>query len=119
MAQKVQTEKGLELIKQESFHFSGPKSMIGNYKNGIRDGNWMYWYENGMKRLEGTYLNGFKNGLWTRYYGNGVIASKYVYDNSASDGKITEWHIDKECWDKKGNPCECGHSWWNDCEEHQ
>ena len=114
-----ETEKGLELIKQESFHFSGPKSMIGNYKNGIRDGNWMYWYENGMKRLEGTYLNGFKNGLWTRYYENGVIASKYVYDNSANDGKITEWHIDKECWDKKGNPCECGHSWWNDCEEHQ
>ena len=27
--------------------------MIGNYKNGIRDGDWTYWYENGMKRLEG------------------------------------------------------------------
>ena len=56
------TEQGLELIKQETFHFSGPKSMVGNFKNGIRNGNWIYWHENGMKRLEGSYLNGFKNG---------------------------------------------------------
>ena len=113
------TEEGLELIKQETFHFSGPKSMVGNFKNGIRNGDWTYWHENGMKRLEGTYLNGFKNGLWTRWYGNGVIATKYIYDNTAQNGKITEWHIDKECWDKKGMECECGPSWWDDCEEHQ
>ena len=91
--------------------------MIGNFKNGIRNGDWTYWHENGMKRLEGSYLNGFKNGLWTRWYGNGVIATKYIYDNSAPNGKITEWHIDKECWDKKGMECECGPSWWDDCED--
>ena len=50
------TEEGLELIKQETFHFSGPKSMVGNFKNGIRNGDWTYWHENGMKRLEGSYL---------------------------------------------------------------
>ena len=93
--------------------------MVGNFKNGIRNGNWIYWHENGMKRLEGTYFNGFKNGLWTRWYGNGVIATKYIYDNTAQNGKIIEWHIDKECWDKKGIECECGPSWWDDCEEHK
>ena len=72
-----------------------------------------------MKRLEGTYLNGFKNGLWKRWYGNGITASEYIYDNNSMDGKITEWHIDKECWDMKGNLCECGPSWWDDCQEHQ
>ena len=114
-----ETKKGLELIKQETFHFSGPKSIVGNYKNGIRDGDWTYWYENGMKRLEGTYSNGFKNGLWTRWYGNGVTASEYSYDNTTFDGQVIEWHIDKECWDNKGNPCECGPSWWDDCENHK
>jgi len=112
------TEKGLELIKQESFHFSGPKSMVGNFKNGLRNGNWTYWHENGNKRLEGTYSNGFKNNLWTRWYGNGIIATKYFYDNTTVDGKVMEWHIDKECWDKKGNECECGQSWWDECEKH-
>ena len=114
-----ETKEGLELFRQETFHFSGPKSMVGNYKNGIRDGDWTYWYENGMKRLEGTYSNGFKNGLWTRWYGNGVTASKYTYDNTTFDGQVTDWHIDKECWDNKGNPCECGSSWWDDCENHK
>ena len=31
-------ENGLDLIKQETFHFSGPKSMIGTFKNGFRNG---------------------------------------------------------------------------------
>ncbi len=35
------TEEGLELIKQETFHFRGPKSMAGNFKNGIRNGDWI------------------------------------------------------------------------------
>tara|TARA_B100000427_G_scaffold109518_1_gene90838 strand:- start:1730 stop:2188 length:459 start_codon:yes stop_codon:yes gene_type:complete len=112
------TENGLELIKQETFHFSGPKSMVGNFTNGLRDGNWIYWHENGNKRLEGSYSNGFKNGLWIRWYQNGKIATKYIYDNTALNGKETEWHIDKECWDNIGNECECGSSWWDDCETH-
>ena len=45
------TEKGLELIKQETFHFTGPKSMVGFFKNGLRDGTWSYWHENGRIRL--------------------------------------------------------------------
>ena len=113
------TENGIALIKQETFHYSGPKSMVGNFDNGLRNGNWTYWHENGNKRLEGEYLNGFKNGLWTRWYWNGAVATKYVYDNTDLDGKQIQWHIDNECWDEKGNACECGPSWWNDCETHK
>ena len=58
----LDTESGVALIKQETFHYSGPKSMIGNFDNGLRNGNWTYWHENGNKRLEGTYLNGTKMG---------------------------------------------------------
>ena len=29
------TENGITLIKQETFHYSGPKSMIGNFDNGL------------------------------------------------------------------------------------
>ena len=50
-----------------------------------------------------------------------VISSwgKKSITTSDLNGKITEWHIDKECWDKKGVECECGPSWWDNCEEHQ
>ena len=110
------TEDGLELIKQEVFHFTGGKSMTGTFKNGLREGIWTFYYENGIKRLEGTYRSGQKDSLWTYWYDNGVIATKYFYDNKTLDGKVMEWHIDKECWDREGNECECGESWWSECE---
>ena len=31
------TENGLELIKQEVFHFTGSKSMTGTFENGLRE----------------------------------------------------------------------------------
>ena len=110
------TEDGLELIKHEVFHFTGGKSMTGTFKNGLREGIWTFYYENGIKRLEGTYRSGQKDSLWTFWYDNGVIATKYFYDNKTLDGKIMEWHIDKECWDREGRECECGESWWSECE---
>ena len=110
------TEDGLELIKQEVFHFSGGISMVGTFEDGLREGTWTFYYENGLKRLEGTYNNGQKDSLWTYWYDTGIKATEYFYDNKTLDGKIMEWHIDKECWDREGNQCECGDSWWSECE---
>ena len=110
------TEEGLELIKQEVFHFTGKKSMIGTFKDGFREGIWTFYYENGIKRLEGTYRKGQKDSLWTYWYDNGVKATEYFYDSNTLNGKVMEWHIDKDCWDREGNPCECGESWWSECE---
>ena len=101
------TEKGLDLIKQEVFHFTGLMSMVGTFENGFREGIWTYWYEDGQKRLEGAYRSGQKDSLWTYWYDNGIKATEYFYDNKTIDGKIMEWHIDKECWDRDGNECEC------------
>ena len=109
---------GLQLIKEETFHFIGSKSMVGTYKDGMRDGEWAYWFENGQIRMRGNYKSGQRDSLWTHWYDNGVIASKYFYDNKTVDGKVMEWHIDKECWDRMGNECECGEHWWSDCELH-
>ena len=112
------TEKGLDLIKQEVFHFTGLMSMVGTLENGFREGIWTYWYEDGQKRLEGAYRSGQKDSLWTYWYDNGIKATEYFYDNKTIDGKVMEWHIDKECWNRDGNECECGESWWSECEQH-
>ena len=114
----VDSEEGLDLIKQEVFHFTGKKSMVGIFKDGLREGTWTFFYESGIKRLEGTYTSGQKDSLWTYWYDTGIKATEYFYDNKTIDGKIMEWHIDKECWDKDGNECECGDRWWSECETH-
>ena len=112
------TEKGLNLITQEVFHFTALMSMVGTFENGFREGIWTYWYEDGQKRLEGAYRSGQKDSLWTYWYDNGIKATEYFYDNKTIDGKVMEWHIDKECWNRDGNECECGESWWSECEQH-
>jgi len=40
----------------------------GEYSNGTRDGNWIFYYENGHPLKKGYYLNGRKNGEWVLYY---------------------------------------------------
>ena len=59
------TPEGLELIKQETFHYTGSKSMIGTFKGGQRQGTWTHWYENGQIRLQGKYINGQKYEEYT------------------------------------------------------
>jgi len=112
------TEQGQKIIRQETFHFTGSKAMEGNIQDEYKIGTWTYYYQDGQKRLEGAYLLGQKDGLWTYWYDNGLYASKYFYQSKTVDGKIMEWHIDKECWTRLGNSCECGPNWWSDCEEH-
>jgi len=115
---KEDIEKGKQIIRQETFHFTGSKAMEGNIKDDYKIGLWTYYYQDGTKRLEGNYSAGQKDGLWTYWYDNGIIANQYTYKSKTVEGQILEWHIDKECWTRSGDPCECGPSWWSDCEQN-
>ena len=42
-----------------------------NYKNGVLDGSYTAWYENGQKSLEANFNNGKLDGLETIWYENG------------------------------------------------
>ena len=112
------TDDGQKVVRQETFHFTGSKAMEGNIEDDFKVGLWTYYYQNGKKRLEGNYIYGQKDGLWTYWYENGIKANQYTYKAQSTEGKIFEWHIDKECWTRSGNPCECGPSWWSDCEKN-
>ena len=50
----------------------------GPYKQGIQDGFWTLWDENGNKNLEGSLKDGEKVGKWTYYKKDGSV--KFVFD---------------------------------------
>ncbi len=50
-----------------------------HYANGVPDGLWLEWYENGQKELEYSYVNGKKDGNWTVWYENGNKKHHYFY----------------------------------------
>ena len=59
----------------------GGKEFKGSYKNGKKNGKWMYWNENGQKDSEINYKNGKKDGVETEWFSNGEISSEKIYED--------------------------------------
>ena len=73
---------------------NGAKEFEGNYVNGVLDGKYTEWYENGQKREEGThhYHNNKRNGLTNKWYDNGQIEYQGEYYRGAMHGEWSFWH---------------------------
>ena len=48
-------------------------------EDGKEDGLYTGWYENGQKRLEGTYKDGEKDGKWIYYNEDGTVKEVEEY----------------------------------------
>jgi antitoxin component YwqK of YwqJK toxin-antitoxin module len=64
----------------------------GSYKDGVMDGLWEYYYENGQLYSKGTFLNGEFEGAWEYNYENGQLLSKGSYQNGEKDGVWEEFN---------------------------
>ena len=75
----------------------------GDIKEGLRDGVWNFWYENGQIKSEGYYENGqirsekhYKDGeldgVHTEWYENGQKESEANYKNNKLNGKFNVWY---------------------------
>lgn len=62
-----------ELLKETVFFPSGNKHMEGTYKDGLRDGKWTSWYEDGAVWSEGYFKEDLGHGVRTTYYPNGKV----------------------------------------------
>jgi len=68
-----------ELLRKELYYESGQLRLVGNYKNNIKHGQWLYYFENGNKSDESWYSNGLINGRSTSFYLNGKLRSSGYY----------------------------------------
>ena len=84
-----QSIKELELSCREIvYHNNGNVALIGNYKNGKKEGEWKYYRENG--KLEGivNFKNGKQEGEWKWYHENGELKEIGNFKNGKPEG---EW----------------------------
>jgi len=65
-----------EMVKEIRYYSNKQVQMEGEYKDSLRDGDWVYYYENGNKWSEGSFLKGLDDGKRTTYYENG--GKRYV-----------------------------------------
>ena len=91
------------ILKQTNEPFSGVA--YGKYKNetvgmkgeildGVFNGLWTWWYEDGSKKRETTYLKGVKEGYSYWWYKNGVKKSEIKYSQNKN--------IEQKRWDETG-----------------
>lgn len=84
-----------QLVKEITYYSNHKKRYEGEYKNGKRNGKWMYWYENGSIWSEGYFKNDLSDGKRIVWRGNG----KKYYEGTYKDGKqVGRWKF----WDENG-----------------
>lgn len=83
------TDKPYSGIVYDYFENKVDKKLEGYYRNGLKNGKWMWWDVDGMIDSTGSYRRGFMYGTWEWYYNNGQLYSKGYYRNgNGTDRKI-------------------------------
>ena len=67
------------------------KMIQGYYRDGVQDGEWTTWYENGPRSAVDHYRDGLQNGQHTSWYANGVKALEGNYRAGKREGVWTRW----------------------------
>jgi len=83
-----------QTIKEEYYSYEGIESVVfykkydsltnrilqvGEFQNGLKNGNWYCYHPNGKINLIFSYYNGIKDGKWKQYDKNGRLISTVTY----------------------------------------
>ncbi len=68
-------------------------------KKSVPKGKWEFYNTEGGKSADGSFNEeGMKEGLWTTYYENGVVKSKVYFKNGKNDGSSMGWFSNGNKW---------------------
>lgn len=68
-----------EMVKEICYFPNGNLDYIGEYKNGIENGTWTFYWEKGGIRAQEFYINGLENGVMYDYNEAGNPIVEYTY----------------------------------------
>ena len=81
-----------------AWHENGQMKGEGNYKNGKKDGLWIYRHSGGQKKEEVNMKDGKPDGLVFGWHENGQMKGEVNW----KDGKAVEGS--RKYWNSKGEP---------------
>ncbi|MBW6491448.1 MAG: toxin-antitoxin system YwqK family antitoxin [Lentimicrobium sp.] len=85
-------DEGMREGAWKEFYEDGQLRSEGVYRNGNRIGKWRFYHPDGALEQEGNYNNqGNTNGLWKWYYSNGLVLREENFLNGNSEGIFTEF----------------------------
>ena len=100
----VQERKGIYYFPNEEVGISATsicifKDAYGQYRskgkliNGVFDGNWNWWNQNGQKLKKANFKDGYPEGIQIWWYGNGQTRWVTNFQGGNLEGKQTWWYI--------------------------
>lgn len=67
--------------------FTGVVRGRGQIVDGLRDGPWTFFDDNGQRLSEGSFREGREDGAWVFFHPNGQLASKGAFENGEREGR--------------------------------
>ncbi len=85
-------EQGLRQGLCKNYYETGELKAQGKYVNGLKIGEWKYFYKNGKVEQVGTYLKNEKpDGEWIWYHDNGKVLRDENFSVGVENGPMTEY----------------------------
>ena len=73
----------------------------GSFRNGKKDGLWVYYHDNGQLWKSGTFTDGKEDGPWVHYEEDGQLLMKGTYKDGERDGPYVFYHENGQLWKKE------------------
>jgi len=67
----------------------------GEFKNGLKTGEWVLWYENGNQKILSNWEKGLLSGKFQEYDSNGVILKEFYYNKGELEGNQISYRSGK------------------------
>ena len=99
-------ENGILTGKFVSYHPEGQVMSIVNYKSGLLDGAFVFFYKSGIKQLTGNYKNGQYDGNIMTYDEFGDVIAIEHYVEGKLHGKSTKYYPKNITHGNKSQPME-------------
>jgi len=65
--------------------------LLGKMTNGMKDGKWIKWFDNGGKKTERNWKDGKLDGPYSRWFEDGEKMEEITYKDGKFDGLINQW----------------------------
>jgi antitoxin component YwqK of YwqJK toxin-antitoxin module len=100
-ADQVEQDNGFTTVRATGAPFtgivvdvyaSGAKQLRRSVVEGLPEGLWMEWYENGVPRYMATWQGGRGEGVWTYFHATGEIRERVLVTGDVYDGPVEGWH---------------------------
>jgi antitoxin component YwqK of YwqJK toxin-antitoxin module len=81
-------------IKVSHYYHNQKLKMQGYLKNGVRNGKWIAWDEEGAMLSMGHYKDGFEEGMWTVWFPSGIKRYEGLFNAGKRIGKWKFWNAE-------------------------